>query len=207
MRKEIPLLITLVSGLVYVIANFFNVPVAKATKTELDQWFLIATAFAVLLGVVNLTIIHLNNVSGQKSGWVYSLILLVSMWGIIIYGLFRTNQDPFYQNILYNRMLNPLSATMYSILVFYIASAAYRAFRIRSFEATLLLVTAIVVMLGRAPIGDLISPALPALTNWLQDIPNTAGMRGIMIGATLGGVATALRVIAGIERTYLSGGE
>lgn len=207
MRKEIPLLITLVSGLVYVIANFFNVPIAKTTKIALDQWFLIATAFAVLLGVVNLTIIHLSNVSGQKSGWVYSLILLVSMWGIIIYGLFRTNQDPFYQNILYNRMLNPLSATMYSILVFYIASAAYRAFRIRSFEATLLLVTAIVVMLGRAPIGDLISPALPDLTNWLQDIPNTAGMRGIMIGATLGAVATALRVIAGIERTYLSGGE
>lgn len=197
----------MLSGLTYVVANFFNVPIAKSTKTSLDQWFLIATAFAVLLGVVNLTIIHLNNISGGKSGWVYSLILLLSMWGIIFYGLFKTNQDPFYQNILYNRMLNPLSATMYSILVFYIASAAYRAFRIRSFEATLLLLTAIIVMLGRAPIGDLISPVLPAMTNWLQDIPNTAGMRGIMIGATLGGVATSLRVIAGIERAYLSGGE
>lgn len=207
MRKEIPLLITLLSGLIYVIANFFNVPIAKSTKTTLDQWFLIATAFAVLLGVVNLTIIHLSNISGGRSGAAYSLILLISMWGIILYGLLRTNQDPFYQGFLYNRMLNPLSATMYSILVFYISSAAYRAFRIRSFEATLLLITAIIVMLGRAPIGDLISPALPALTNWLQDIPNTAGMRGIMIGATLGGVATSLRVITGIERAYLSGGE
>lgn len=207
MRKEIPLLITLLSGLIYVVANFFNLSIASSTKKALDQWFLIATAFAVLLGVVNLTIIHLNNISGGRSGWIYSLILLASMWAVVFYGLFKTNQDPFYQNFIYNRMLNPLSATMYSILVFYITSAAYRAFRVRSFEATLLLLTAIVVMLGRAPIGDLITPALPSLTNWLLDIPNTAGMRGIMIGATLGGVATSLRVIVGIERAYLSGGE
>lgn len=207
MRKEIPLLITLVSGLVYVVANFFNVAVAKTTKGELDQWFLIATSFAVLLGVVNLTVIHFRNLSSAKSGKFYSLVLLLSMYGTIAVGLWQTNQGPFYQGFIYNRMINPLSATMYSILVFYISSAAYRAFRVRSFEATLLLLTAVIVMIGKVPIGDLISPSIPALTSWLQDVPNTAGMRGIMIGTALGGVATALRVITGLERTYLSGGE
>jgi hypothetical protein len=207
LRKEIPLLITLLSGLVYVVANFFNVPLAKTVKGELDQWFLIATAFAVLLGVVNLTMIHVRNLMSSKSGKFYSLVLLVAMYGTIAIGLFQTNQGPFYQGFIFNRMINPLSATMYSILVFYISSAAYRAFRVRSFEATLLLLTAVIVMIGRVPIGDIISPYIPQVTSWLQDVPNTAGMRGIMIGIALGGVATALRVIVGLERTYLSGGE
>lgn len=205
MRKEIPLLITLVSGLIYVIANFFAVPVAKTAKNTLDSWFLVSTAFAVLLGVINLTLLHLRNISTRRVGWGYSVVLLVSMYFVMLYGVFKTASDPFFNDFIFNRMINPLSGTMFSLLCFYITSAAYRAFRIRSFEATLLLVTAVIIMLGRAPIGDLISPWLPKATSWLLDIPNVAGMRGIQIGATLGGIATSLRIIAGIERAYLSG--
>jgi hypothetical protein len=205
LRKEIPLLITLLSGIVYVIATFFAIPVFQTLTPVLDKWYQIATAFAVLVGVVNLSFIHGRNISTRKAGWGYSVILLVAMYGSMIYGVIKTAADPFFDTILFNSMLSPLSSTMFSLLVFYISSAAYRAFRIRSFEATLLLVTAIIIMLGRAPIGDVISPLLPQWTSWLMNIPNTAGMRGIQIGATLGGIATALRVMVGIERAYLSG--
>lgn len=205
MRKEIPLLITLVSGLIYVIANFFNIPIATSAKNQLDNWFLISTAFAVLLGIVNLTLLHVRNVSTRRSGWGYSVALLVGMYFVTIYGVFKTANDPFVNDFLYNRMISPLGATMFSLLVFYITSAAYRAFRIRSFEASLLLITAVVMMLGRAPIGDLISPWLPKAAQWLLDVLNVSGMRGITIGATLGAVATALRVVVGIERAYLAG--
>lgn len=205
MRKEIPLLITLLSGLIYVIANFFSIPIATSAKNTLDSWFLISTAFAVLLGVVNLTMLHVRNISMRRSGWGFSLILLLGLYLPMIYGTFKTASDPFFNDFLYNRMINPLSATMFSLLVFYITSAAYRAFRIRSFEASLLLLTAVIMMLGRAPIGDLISPWIPKAASWLLDILNVSGMRGITIGATLGGVATALRVVVGIERAYLAG--
>ena len=205
MRKEIPLLITLLSGLVYIVANFFAIPAFKTLTPILDKWFQIATAFAVMVGVINLTFIHGRNISSRKSGWAYSALLLVALYSSMIYGVFKTAADPFFATIIFGSMITPLSSTMFSLLVFYISSAAYRAFRIRSFEATLLLVTAIIIMLGRAPIGDIISPLLPKWTSWLMSIPNTAGMRGIQIGATLGGVATALRVLVGIERAYLSG--
>lgn len=205
MRKEIPLLITLLAGLIYVIANFFSVPIATSAKNTLDSWFLISTAFAVLLGITNLTLLHLRNISARRTGWGYSVVLLTAMYFMTIYGTFKTASDPFFNDFLFNRMLNPLSGTMFSLLVFYITSAAYRAFRIRSFEASLLLLTAVIIMLGRAPVGDLISPWLPKATSWLLDILNVSGMRGIQIGATLGGVATALRVVVGIERAYLAG--
>lgn len=114
-------------------------------------------------------------------------------WGID--GRFRT--------WTFNYIFTPCNATMFSLLAFFIASAAFRAFRARNTEAALLLGAAIIVLLGRAPIGGLISERLPAITNWIIDIPNNAGRRAIMMGAALGGIVTGLRVILGLERSHL----
>jgi hypothetical protein len=105
---------------------------------------------------------------------------------------------------------NPLQAAMFSLLAFYIASAAFRSFRIRNIEATILLGAAIIVMLGRIPFGEMIlswipggERVMPSLTEWIMNTPNAAAQRGIIIGAALGAAALSLRVILGIERSYL----
>lgn len=104
---------------------------------------------------------------------------------------------------LYDHVFAPANATMFALLAFFIASAAFRAFRARNVEAALLLGAAILVMIGRVPIGRWISPLFPELADWIRDIPNNAGRRAIMAGAALGAIATGLRVILGIERSHL----
>jgi hypothetical protein len=104
---------------------------------------------------------------------------------------------------LYNYVFAPCNATMFALLAFYVASAAFRAFRARNVEAGLLLGSAIVILIGRAPFGRAIDPLLPEVADWILDIPNNAGRRAIMMGAAIGAIATSLRVILGLERSHL----
>jgi hypothetical protein len=68
-------------------------------------------------------------------------------------------------------------------------------------------------MLGRVPIGDQMTAFLPAqirfgaVQDWIMNVPQNAAKRAVLMGAALGVMATGLRVILGIERSYLGGGE
>lgn len=206
MRRSLPMAISFIVGLVYIVSIFFANATFTTVKNELDKWYLISTGFAVLLGIINLTIIHGRAASQKRINWQYSILLIVSMFGVMLLGLIETNSGKNYMWIFNNTMV-PLGATMYAMLAFYISSAAYRAFRIRSLEAALLMGAAIIIMMGNVPAGEMIWKGFPKVAQWIMQIPNTAGMRGITIGATLGASATALRILLGIERGHLSGGE
>ena len=94
-----------------------------------------------------------------------------------------------------------------ALLAFYIASSAFRAFRARNFEATLLLVAATLVMLGRVPIGEATWEGFTQVQQWIMEFPNTAAKRAIWIGVGLGMASTALKLILGVERAYLGKGD
>jgi len=179
-------------------------------KVHISPWMTIVSAFALGLASVNLTLVHTKNVSRRRDGWIYSVILLVTM---AIYAGFRsyieinpadTVAAAHYESI-YTYILSPLSSGIWACLAFYVASASYRAFRARSLEATVLLVAAILVMLGAAPVGSLIWGKFPDIQSWLLNVPNMTGQRGIVIGAAIGSFMTSLRVLLGIERGHLGG--
>jgi hypothetical protein len=102
----------------------------------------------------------------------------------------------------FDYILRPTEATMFSLLAFFIASAAYRAFRARSMLATILLVSAVIVMIRFFPLGPL-SGGVAWFADWILNVPNLAAKRAILIGVGLGIVSTALKIILGVERSYL----
>ena len=95
---------------------------------------------------------------------------------------------------------------MFALLAFYIASASFRAFRARNVEAALLLIAAILIMIGKVPLGETVWSGFTDLQQWIQDFPNTAAKRAIMIGVGLGMASTVLKLMLGIERAYLGRG-
>jgi len=154
--------------------------------------------------------------------WFFSFITLAGFVAMLYVGLWKVgNPDGWVGNVthpastfqqFYNYIFNPLQATMYALLAFFVASASYRAFRAKTPEATILLATAFIILLGRTPAGTYATGWLPkslsflhvpTLANWVMAVPNLAGQRAILIGIALGVIAMALRVIVGVERTYL----
>lgn len=196
------------------IGDFF-IPHAAFSRVvqEIQQWGLIVVSFTYLLGVVNILQVHSAKVQRRSPEAPYSIVLVVSLLGMACLGIFHDHKSadsPFIW--LYNTVYDPLSATMFALLAFFITSAAYRAFRARSTEAVLLLSAAILVMLGQVPVGaaiwgpDSFLGGFPGVKDWIMDVPNLAGKRAVLMGAALGAISTGLRIILGLERAHLGGG-
>ncbi|HTK69308.1 MAG TPA: hypothetical protein VL857_05850 [Candidatus Eisenbacteria bacterium] len=209
MKREIPILITLVSGLFMLLAWFVPHPTVRSAYEGLQNWAIVVVGFTYVLGVANLLRINVRQVSRKERDWPYKIVLLAGILVTMAVGFSEGNHytdvDSRFQWI-YRTFYSPMTATMFSLLAFFIASAAFRAFRIRSVEALLLAIAAFILMLGRVPLGAAIHPAIPAAADWLMEIPQNAAKRGILIGAALGVMATGIRVILGLEKTY-GGGE
>ncbi len=208
MQREVPLFITFITGILLIIA-FFVPPISKLEETFLD-WYSIVAGITLILGLDSLIIHHLRKVQWKREGWIHSLALILSLNLTLLWGFWSwwKSGSPFAPNAsfllyFYTYVFIPLQATMFALLAFFIASAAFRAFRARSLEATLLLISATIVMLGRTPIGHKIHPFIPALSDWVMNFPQLAAKRGIFLGIALGGIAFSLRVILGMERSYL----
>lgn len=203
-RSVIPVVITgLVATIVFV--GFFTQfgPLVGIMRMGMF-WMIIIGGMAAALGAVSLLSIHGERVMRRERGWHNSLILIVILIGTIIIGIGFTPQSQIYR-FVFRYVFTPLTTALLALLAFFIASASFRAFRVRSFDAGVLVLSAFLVMLGKSDIGETMWNYIPVVGQWVLDIPNTAGSRGILLGATLGGIAVFLRVILGIERGHFIG--
>ncbi|KPV65190.1 MAG: hypothetical protein AOA65_0340 [Candidatus Bathyarchaeota archaeon BA1] len=204
-RRTIPLVVTFIVGMFLLFEYFFMVPAAKAFGKDLLSWGVVILAFAMGLGAIVVSQVHVRHVLKRTPGqWYYSMILLAMLVLYLIVGLALTPlaAHPSW-TWLYWATFGPLSATMYSILVFYMFSAAQRAFRARTKEAALLLVVGCLTILANAPIGEMIWAGIPTVGEWIMGVPNMAGFRGMMIGVALGSIILGLRTLLGRERGWL----
>ncbi len=207
MKRTLPLAVCLFMGIIMIIQFFIVHPASQEFSSTIYKWVIVLMAFALVLAIGNLIRYHSQKIKTKKEGWYYSYVTLVSMMIMAIIGLFwGIDQDSLYQKI-YLYIFAPLSASMFALLAYYMASAAYRAFKARSLEATLLLIAAFIVMIGFMPFGQYIHRNFPAFAEWVMQVPNMASQRGILLGVAFGAIATALKIILGIERSWLGGKE
>ena len=201
-----PLVVTFLTGATLIAIFFIPHHRAQETQSVILEWADVVYAFALVLGSLTLWSMHQKKVQQRGEGWIYSIVTLVALGGMTILGVVQGVSADTFVGRVYNMVNAPLASTMFSLLAFFIASAAFRAFRARNVEATLLLVTAIVMMIGRVSIGEYMWKGFPAVTEWLLDVPNLAAKRAVALGIGLGAISTALKIILGIDRSYLGRG-
>lgn len=212
----------------------------KDTVSVVGDFYNILTGLLLGLGVFSVLRIHVRKLAKQQQDWVYSGVLLTAMLFMIIFGYWdwANHQGPGaaalesmanwkFQNyagdLLFDGLLQQMDAAMFSIIAFYILSAAYRAFRIRSVEASILLFTALIVILGlmgavaylwdtkmiggmthNDPNSFLNNFQLSVISKWLQDTMQTSSLRAIDFGVGIGALAMGMRLWLSLERGGVS---
>ena len=212
-RWEIVLQISIFSvGFIFALSYYVTFPQPidlQAAANSLLAYLTAMLTVAFGIGIINVTRIHLRNIKRKRTDWKFSLILLLSMYGMAVLSLVSS---PFAidprgviipasviqaltpaWSFLYYNILVSINTSVFALLAFFIASAAYRAFKIRSLESTILLVIGLLVIIGQAPISNTIWPGFSTILNWIMTVPNTAGQRGILIGAAVSILAFSVR--------------
>jgi len=207
MKRQIPLLIVIILGFLFVAHVFIPHKFSQDFYDWYVEWTKAMSPFAVILGIMSIIMVHGTKISRKVPNWQYSIVTLLALIFTAASGFIWGTQEGTPYMWLFKNAQMPMSATMFSLLAFYIASAAYKAFRAKSPQATVLLIAAVIVMLGQVPLGAMISKWIPASSTWILNVPNLAAKRGIALGVGLGMTATSLKIMLGIERTYLGGGD
>jgi len=208
MKTTLPLAMTFVLGILLIVEFFVPHAGLKNVTVMLQEWAGIIASCAFVLGAVNIVQVNAPKIRRREPDWQYKLALVLSGATMLVLGFVaggKTEGDNPY-SWAFNNVFAPANATMFALLAFFIASAAFRAFRARNLEATLMLGAAIIVMMGVIPLGEKIPFVdATAVKDWVLQYANNAGRRAILVGAALGGVATGMRIILGLERSHLGG--
>ncbi len=197
--------VAVLCGAVVLLDYFIDNPRLDSLGNTLVTWVTILAAAALVLGVVNLARVHGTRVASNQAGWEYSAALLAALLVTLLLGLgpgSRGASDPAL-GWFFTYVYQPLNAAIFSLLAFYVATAAYRTLRLRTWEAGLMLIAGVIVLLGQLPLGAHSWNVFPQARSWLLAVVGAAGLRGIIIAAALGAILTGLRVLLGSDRQYL----
>jgi hypothetical protein len=197
-------IIAITSGVVVLLGYFLpGIPLLVALRVTFLNWLMILAAVAVFVGIANLFSVHTQKLK-NKNDTVYSVILLISLLGTFILGLFVGPTSPALDFVFMSIQI-PVETSLMALLAVSLLYATIRLLRWRAnFMSITFIITALIVFLGTAPL-PFIGP-LPFFSDWLRPIiaqvPAAAGARGILLGVALGTLMTGLRILFGADRPY-----
>ena len=204
----VPWVLASIVGILVLVHFFIAMPGLDPLLLGFVEWASIIAGFAVLLGLINVVRNHVQRVVQRQAGWGYSIVLVLSALVVIVLGMMPGSSgqgDPLVQWV-FHYVLEPLAMTFFSLLAFFLASAFFRALRLRNLEATLVTVAAVIVLLGQLaplPPWTFLGSDLVRFQQWLVQVPAMAGIRAILLASAIGAISTAMRVLLGLERPYV----
>ncbi len=204
MNRQIPLIVCFSFGLVMFLQYFSNHTISRSVNLAILDYWQIIFAFTLIIGVVSFIKVNLTKISRRidRPYLIVGLLGMISMpFMALIWGI--KADSPFMW--MFENVQAPMASTVFALLAFFVASASFRGFRARSLQASILLGAALIILLSRSNLPLPYTEHLSELADWIRNYPSMTARRAILIGIGLGSLTTSLRVILGIERTWLGG--
>ena len=193
------------TGLITLVALFVDTGILAAIAALVIQISVVVLAISLIVGFLNLMLVHLRRIRGIRTGGLHSLVLTSTAVVIILLHALdvRTSDDlkkPL-SPIIFDAILVPLESALAGLLFFFLVFAAYRMLRHQmTWNSFLFLGSLLLIVAGWLPLKEL--DALKDMRDWALEYPVSAGSRGILIGTGLATVAAGLRVLIGQDRVY-----
>jgi hypothetical protein len=189
--------ITLFSAVLVLTGYFFEIPFLERYRNPLLDWTSILLAVAVLIGVLNLLIVHTSKFFKRDQGFIYSLVFLLSFLAVVsflgYFGIFSIQSM-----YVLNNVQIPIAVGLMILLMLVLAASSLKVLKRRFNTYTVIfLATFMLVMLGSISISGSPIPYIHNIAEWLKAVPAAAGARGILLGVVFGSVTTGLRVVFG----------
>lgn len=184
---------------VIVLDRVASFPWLRLATTYLYAWTILLTAFALLLGVFQVIVIHIHRIYTGHREWVGSLLLLAMLCAVLVAGLLdpQGTLSPTVEWI-FAHVIAPGQATLFALLAFFMAAAAYRYLRIGLPGGAWMLAGMVLMLLAQLPLSLLVLPApISTALRWWLTQPVMATMRGALIGSSLALLVVGLRFLLG----------
>jgi hypothetical protein len=206
LKKWLPIVVATATGILVLLGYLFPdaMQVSYAGRVlplrdVLVEWAILLTAFALLLGLLNILRVHGGRLAQTRQGWLNSLVLLLTALLATIFGLLGPTFSG--SQMLWKYIMGPLGAALAALMVFTLTLAAFRLLRTRfNLWSVLFLVVVVVTLLGSVPLAG--AGWLADIRAWLVNVPAMAGTRGLLLGVALGTVVVAVRVLLANERPH-----
>lgn len=189
-------------GIVVLLGYFLQIDLLVNVRIMFLEWATILVGIALLVGVVNLLIVHWHKATSDHPSRYNSIALLVGLFvTLLIVGYFGpTNPVSMW---IFNYIQIPIEASLMALLSIVLIYAGVRLLRRKPNLMTIVFIaTAVVILLMSGPLFGIDIPGLAELRIWIGKVPAVAGARGIMLGISLGIIAAGLRILMGADRPY-----
>lgn len=189
-------------GIVVLLGYFLQIDLLANLRIVLLEWATILVAVALLVGIVNLFVVHFRKSAADQQNRINSIVLIVSMTiTLLVAGWFGPTHT--YSLWIFNYIQIPIEASLMAILTVMLIYAGIRLLRRKPNLLTIVFIaTAVIILLMSGALFGIDIPGLSELRIWIGKVPAVAGARGILLGVSLGIVAAGLRILIGADRPY-----
>jgi hypothetical protein len=177
----------------------------------LIQIVTVVGALAVIVGSLNLLVVHVGKIRRPTGGSaVYSIIMILTFFAVLIahilerLGVLKVANSATDAPLITLRLMDAIQVSIESalsgLLFFFLVYAAFRLLRRRVTVWGVLFIAALTLVLVayRQPPDTF----LASVRDWLLSVPVGAGTRGLLIGIAIGTVTVGARVLIGQDRIF-----
>lgn len=194
LQAPVATLIALIAGWIILLSYVFPIESLTSLRNDILGWVVIASAAALLVGMVNLFSVHVGKIQGGKGSVFYSLALVAAM---IVTFAFTLLQGP-EGNIpqwLFTYIQIPVESSLMAVMTVTLTYASARLLTRRmSIYSAIFAITLVLTLIS-------INPILGIQTT-ITRVLASAGARGILLGVGLGTIATGIRILIASDRPY-----